>query len=231
MEIDLYNIDNSIVKLLFSKYCKKRISKIKIFGSNILYNKQNSDIDIFIIKQQKLDYEHRIIDRLDITSINSNVIAYYISNFDPIVTEPILTGRSIYSNNFQEPIFSEIESNKSLCKYLINRSKKFYSWTRTNFISYQNMINNLPSYYLSFILLNLSFVTSYLLYSVHYRTHSNVITFAELLDNYPNTIAMELIKQKCLINPDLSLIKCFIKKVDNTFNDNTNIDWILDNSF
>lgn len=222
----------SIIDYLFYKFGENSISQINIFGSNIYLENHNKDIDILIIRQQNSDYDQKIINRFDISIISSKKINTFIVHLDPLAIEPIITGKNIYvKNNFHLEEIPTIDNSLQICEYLINRSKIYYNWTTSSLGGYQNLIEQLNTNNIMNILLNLSFVASYLLYSLHYSVDSVVITFNELIKKYPSSIVKIIMDQKHNPNPDISIIKNIVNKIENTFNNNTKIDWVSDYTF
>ena len=99
----------------------------KIFiKTAILYgDKQGQDIDIFIIFRNRVAYNCLQYQQFDISYTNETEIKKMLSNFDPLITEPILTGQEIYGQylSILKKELSFTRTNNSTVEYLINRAR------------------------------------------------------------------------------------------------------------
>jgi hypothetical protein len=182
-----------IRKNLMSIFSKNFIKTAIWYG-----NKEGQDIDIFIIFKKKISYNCFQYQGLDISYIGEDEIEKMLSNFDPLITEPILTGQEIYGRYLSvlKKELSSIKANNDAVEYLINRAQEFYDWSQKHLVRDNHKQT----------IIALSFVISFIHFANYYKHHKQVITFKNLMEDIPNDLllkTMALIKNTSRIKKDV----------------------------
>lgn len=159
----------------------------KIFIKTAIWygDKQGQDIDIFIIFRNNVAYNSFRYQQFDISYTNETEIKTMLSNFDPLITEPILTGQEIYGQHLavlKKELLST-RTNNSTVEYLINRAREFYNWSQEHLMTKNHRETAIA----------LTFVISFIHFADYYKHHEQVITLKKLIKNIPNNLLSETI--------------------------------------
>jgi len=152
-------------------------------------NKKGKDVDVFIILKNKISYNNFQHQEFDISYINEIKVIEMLSNFDPLITEPILTGQEIYGEYLpalKKKLLST-RTNNNTVQYLMNRAEEFYNWSQKHFGKNDHKKG----------FITLTFVISFINFANYYRHHGEVITFKKLVEYSPDDLlfkTMELSK-------------------------------------
>jgi hypothetical protein len=169
----------NILQKLFQIVEKENIVLAVYYG-----NRNGRDIDIFVIEKDGDYYRQCNIDNIDITIVGSEYFDYLFLMFDPLVTEPVLTGESIFGchlNDLRKKLlFSEVEAKAS------EHLRKF-AWQIFDAAKYFFKHNSCEE-----SAINISFCFSYLCFANFYRKQKKVISFASLLALPENTLLQEV---------------------------------------
>jgi hypothetical protein len=138
-------------------------------------NKEGKDIDLFLVFEGSLAdtaIGHHICGPLDIGFVGENRLQTMIRHLDPIIVEPILTGRAIFGETglyyravLDQPVDREVPP------YLLNSAEMFYGWAVD--LANQGLLRDAVT--------TLSFVQSYLSYVFRYWGGSSIVLFKDLL--------------------------------------------------
>lgn len=161
---------NDMLAYVFGLFPHELVSFIVWYG-----NKHGRDIDLFVVLNNETVYYNRQQDKFDVNIIGEYYLPKMITGFDPIVTEPLLTGQLIYGNDitgFQKEL-QDKRADEETTRYLICCAGTVYGWA----------INHLVCNNLRGVIVNLGFVASYLFYARHYYSGCRVITLTRLLIN------------------------------------------------
>jgi hypothetical protein len=167
---------NNVLSALFSVVEPKEVD-IAIFYGN---RKGNNDVDIFLVFKKEMPYGcFKNQKPLDITFIGKSHADLMIKNLDPLITEPLLTGTTIYGEDkAYKSKLRNSEPNPDVVRYLTEKAKTFYSWSEIFYPSgsYKETANNLR------------FTISYIIFASYYSKNNKVITFGELVRLHPNDL-------------------------------------------
>lgn len=170
----------SVLEKVFALLPKDSIRFIVHYGKT-----DGRDIDLFVVLKAISGYGCIKLDLLDITLIDDCLLNKMIIHFDPILTEPILTGNRIYGQEIKSlrQRLKLLEANENTVKYFKNRAVNFYYWAKGHYLNkdFNKLIRTL------------SFVVSYIYFAKYYRDHSSVITLTELLKIFPDTLLPEIL--------------------------------------
>lgn len=177
-----------ILTLLFSVIPKEQIVFVIWYG-----NKKGRDVDLFVVLNDDINFGSISAGVLDIGYIGSVWIPMMIKNYDPIITEPLLTGEVIYGEAGVEKYDLLMqESDSDIQIYLLQCAEIFYEWA----------VNHAFGNRLREALFTLTFVHSYVLYAFKYCGNNKVVTLKDLLSNNDGLWIMksrEKAKRKSLI--------------------------------
>jgi len=157
----------------------------KLIKTAIWYgNKKGQDIDVFIILKNNIQYNCFQYKEFDISYINETKIIKMLSNFDPLITEPILTGQEIYGEYLSvlKKKLLSIKADENIVEYLMNRAKEFYNWSEKHLATNENKK----------AIITLTFVISFINFANYYKHHEHVITFKELNKKFPDNLLSEI---------------------------------------
>ena len=171
----------------------KKIAHIQLYGSNLDLNQTGHDIDLLIVLDESCDYERRIVAPFDLIFISRNEALRLAKSFDPVITEPILTGKTIAGI----PVIDKwklkhSEVSQKACQSLYCRAKEIMDWTVSSSGGKQEIIKLLYSSAASNIIQNLTYIASYLAFSFHYSTYTKPLTLKQLCQNYPDSLVCTL---------------------------------------
>ncbi len=147
-------------------------------------NLQGQDIDLLAVIESGVEINHYRPSSLDILEINEPSFWERLRLFDPVFTEPILTGSLLFGN---EEVFSKARNmikqsspSKAAVRFLEQRSLQELGHAEFYLEKYEIEKNNL---FLFYALIDLSFALSYLEFSKYYNRifSKSVITLRELL--------------------------------------------------
>jgi hypothetical protein len=139
------------------------------YGSN-----SGRDIDLFVILRGKAKYNCIHQTQLDITYVGDHWVDEMLACFDPLITEPIITGRVIFGEgeeHFQKRLSESRPTEKSV-EYLRDKAIQFLEWAKNHYQSgnFSESSNCLR------------FAISFYLFSEYYTRNLKPITFAALID-------------------------------------------------
>lgn len=191
-----------IIENVFSIFDKDDVKIIIYYG-----NKGGRDIDVFVILTGEIEYSCIYKDFFDITYVGERNVNKMIKNFDPLLTEPLLTGDVLYGE------LSHIKNNlmisnysKKTFEYLKGRSKMYFNWAEKHFEN-GDLIYSCDC---------LRFSLSFFYFAIHYKKGGKIITFSDLLkkdNNCKNIKKIEkIVKNKKKVTNKLvkkMLIKVF----------------------
>ena len=161
-------MNTEIINILSGTVKKSNIITAIHYG-----NKKGVDVDILIIVNNKTFYERRVEGKIDITMVGIDYVDYLLSVFDPIVTEPFITGKVVFGKditNYKLRLASLI-SNRNVQTHLLDFAKQIY----------QSIDENLKNNDLDKAIINIVFCLSYLHFMRYYEKSKNVIIFKKLL--------------------------------------------------
>lgn len=150
----------------------KKIEHIFLYGSNQDLQSEEKDIDLLVILKGHHEYSNIENDQLDIIFLGFTAFFRAIINFEPLVLEPILTGKCIYGEkeDYQKLINSQ-EINLFKIIYLLNSSYTLMVWAKQNFDQSE----------FKSCLINLSWALSYYLMAKSLKNDEKYLSFQEML--------------------------------------------------
>lgn len=152
---------------IFALTDKNRVESITHYG-----NKNGEDIDVFLIAKGDTEYSCLQHIDLDITFVGSSHLQEMISGLDPLLTEPILTGRTIYGQT--QEILRKIKQTPPTLKtteYLENKSFIFMEWAKIHLV-YGNLREACDC---------ARFSASFCCFAEYYKKNKKIVTFSELI--------------------------------------------------
>ena len=156
------------VDTIFQLYGQMKIGCIIYYG-----NFGGRDKDYFIVIRDQLDYEHTIVGECDLIFVGNVHFITMLQNFDPLATEPVLSGKSIYGfpiNRIKSKLQKRKPNGRNLA-YLLRSANVYFGWA-IKYFKHNNCFNALN---------NLCFVVSYCLFAVYYsKDGRSVIALDEL---------------------------------------------------
>lgn len=164
-------MDNEqILRLIFEKTTAEDVLIV------IRYGKQDGkDINVFLIVNKRFNCCYHLLDKLEIKAVGVPNIIFFLNRFDPIVTEPILTGKTLYENILKTSKIKEQLLNKktdySTIVHLLRSSREILYWAKK-----RHEANDPEGALTNFVL-----ALSYREFAHYYEKNSHVITFEELI--------------------------------------------------
>jgi len=161
-----------ILTSIFSIFGENNIETVMHYG-----NKQGEDIDIFVIVYGDIEYNCMHHNKLDITYVGSYHVNEMIACFDPLLTDPILTGEMIFgdSNKIIHKL-NKCRASKKTIAYLRKKAIQFFQWGEIHFMKGDfNAVCDC-----------IRFSTSFCCFADYYGKKFNVISFLDIIGQYPN---------------------------------------------
>ncbi len=167
----------SVIKLL-SADSKNPLRNLVLYGSG------KNDIDMLAIYKYQPISINISLGILDIIAVGYDKFIELLELYDPLITEPILTGQCCYGDtnemeNFKDFLVNSKPTIDSIF-YLIDQSIKILN----DAVGYLNLVqhNNNCSLYEDFFWKNLSFSASYISYAKEYRNGNYPLVFQDILN-------------------------------------------------
>lgn len=183
-----------ILKNIFSIFGKENVNLIIFYG-----NEQGKDIDVFVVIAGESEYNCTQQGRFDITYVGEKWLTEMIEFFDPLLTEPILTGKTIYGNSSHiKNALSKIRPSRNMINYLKNKAFLYFQW------AYAHCCNNDLTYASDCIRFSLGFYY----FALYYQCNDEIITYSDLTDKFINEYQMiETAKKMANNKKELTLEK------------------------
>ena len=90
--------NNETLSLLFSAIPMEQIESVTWYG-----NRKGKDTDLFVVLKGNEDrYGGFFYKQLDIAFLSRSLVPPLIENLDPLITEPLLTGKGIFGSIDQD---------------------------------------------------------------------------------------------------------------------------------
>lgn len=134
------------------------------------------DIDLLVVSWAPCPLRNICWQNLDIALINQKDFTQRVAIGDPLVTEPLLTGRQIYGlplAPYRQKV-CDLVIGKETTMYLREQAELFYCWAKEHWYhsDYGKAANTLR------------FVFSYMAWCQYYRFHSEVASLAEVVSSF-----------------------------------------------
>jgi len=185
------------------------------YGSNLNSDKDDCDIDLLVVVADTISYERFIIGKYDLVILSSVDFFEFVKKFDPIVTEPLLTGKTVLGNiNKEKKTILEANPTKEICDYLSERANEIYSWTVSSSGGVDKLRLLLQTDFIGNILDNFTFIASYLAFSAYYRKFPKVITIKDLCCFYPKSLVAVLRQYKKEQNFEVIKMESILEKLE-----------------
>lgn len=185
-----------VLDKVFLLFPRKTVKTIIHYG-----NRGGKDVDLFIVLHYTF-VEYGVMRKfpLDIVYMRESFFKKALKNFDPMATDPILTGRVIYGGDISD-LKKQLKRTRptiKTTKYLLERAKTFLEWTK-----HYHRNNNFKE-----TLMGIQFTLTYVYLAVQYQKKPKIITFAELLKIYGKTLIQKsfIALKKGLFNETDSLL-------------------------
>jgi hypothetical protein len=164
-----------IIEQLFGLFDRKMILCVVHYG-----NRNGRDIDLFVVSASEKFYSRKVIGQLDVTIIAKDQLHHLINCLNPLVTEPLLTGQVIWGDPllYEKEMLNSITAGPSVVTHLLESSFRIFKEAESSLD--EKNVND--------ALINLSFSISFFYFSVYYKNSHKIITFKQLLTEYPNSI-------------------------------------------
>lgn len=164
--------DQELVKELAQQICLDRVVAIDgviWYGSR----EPEGDIDLCVVFDGPVAIQNFTLGRLDLVTLNRKDFDFYLSNFDPIAIEPILTGsivveRTSYLSERKMRLL-DIRSSPQIVSYLLRRSTEEYLNAKIFFDQSRQATNQ--HVFLLRALVNISFAWAYHSLANYYNTN------------------------------------------------------------
>lgn len=138
-----------------------------------------NDVDIFLVLTESHDFESITRSRFDITHFGRPEVGQAWHHFDPLVTEPLLTGHPLFGANLsryagalrQRPV-----GRSSVC-YLLSKAQLLSDWTKAHL--HQGDKDAAVE--------TLAFSVSFRRFADHYSTNHHVTTFSSLVQRHSDS--------------------------------------------
>ncbi len=205
MLLNILKIKKALITLLGNDYCENEV-KVILYGSQ----KNGRDIDIMITQNNTFLSQAFVVGKLDIFSISYKKYEKLLKLLDPIVTEPILTGKLLFGDKKEwlkekSNLLKQIPSNRNV-NYFVNRCFE-------EFLSAVQILNQYKSQNSADILIwafkNLSYSIAYASFAQYYNTPNKKVCPLN-----------ELIKEKNIIFPEFWDFRDKVKKGEELKNEN-----------
>ena len=197
MQSELNQVLGPDATILRDILSQKRIAHIQLYGSNLNMDQMEHDIDLLVIIDESCEYERRMISPFDLVFLSRREALRLARSFDPVITEPVLTGKTIAGSPVIDKWKLEhSEVSKKACYFLCYRAKKVLNWTISSAGGKQAVRQLLNSAVASNIIQNLSYVASYMAFSIHYAKTPEPLTLEQLCQIYPNSLVATLRQYK-----------------------------------
>lgn len=164
-----------MIKALNCLYCDDNSPKLVVhYGSRL----KNSDIDLLVVLDKKPFTNYFVVGNYDIFQFDEQHIDDLIRLLDPLITEPLLTGKPLPNyfeafNKYSKTLKSVNPSGDTISHLLRSGIREF-----NNALQFSLMINDQCDF---FVFVNaLSFAISYLAFARHYLSNPKLATLEEL---------------------------------------------------
>lgn len=168
----IQQLEDSLELLFGTEFFESDSTKVVLFGS------RKNDFDIIIFQGEQPNITYVSAGSLDLTLCSWNVFSLLLSNLDPRITEPILTGKSLFRcetwRRSQCEIIHAIKSSDDVMNHLIFTSNQALEDCQT-WVNSHNTNKNI------FGCRNLAFSISLKSFANWYSKHNQPITFQKLL--------------------------------------------------
>lgn len=160
----------------------------------IRYGSKKNDIDFLVVlNSNTVPLEYRPGTPVDIFPISLKDFYKLAYLFDPLVTEPILTGELLLGNeeeleNLKKELF-EISPSQEIIDHLKRQSRLWYTYCTCFLKDYKNTSPVCDSNLLLYSLINLTFAISYDYFAQYYSKiqKKGPITLRKLKNKYPSS--------------------------------------------
>jgi hypothetical protein len=162
--------NKDILPVLFSVIPMEQIESVTWYG-----NRRGKDTDLFVVLKDNNDrYGGVFYEQLDIAFLSRSLVPTLIGNLDPLITEPLLTGKVL---------FGSIDKDKeSLIATRVHNEVSSYLLERAEFL-YELAVNAAYNGKFSNTLNILNFVYSYSLYAFRYWSGNDIVLFKDILSS------------------------------------------------
>ena len=155
-----------ILQKLFSVFKKQEVDFVIVYG-----NKKGRDVDLFVGLKRDFQFETVQIGELDVVSFGGIWIPHLIVRLDPMITEPLQTGKVIFGDISElKSKLLKVRIDEEVCCYLIHTALIFFDWAK----------QLLKERKLDGVIWNLSFVVSYVAFAKYYKNSKKLVKFADL---------------------------------------------------
>lgn len=160
------------------------INKDLVILVNHYGNKDGNDVNLFVVTNDDTYCKQKKEGLLSIRIVGGSYFHRLISVFDPVITEPILTGEVVYGDdvNGEKKYLASLVSNKNTLKHLLDNSE----------IRFMGAEECLRDGELKEAMVNMVFCLSYLEFARYYKTKKEVISFKELLAKNSKSLLAEV---------------------------------------
>jgi hypothetical protein len=171
-----------------------RLCEVTLYGSNRDFANPERDIDLFILAEGLSEYASDCAGQLDVVLLPVEEARMRARLLDPLVTEPALTGRTVFGQRVVDPMELErsAEAKSVAAQHLVERGAEVLKWTDESLgdaihieaIGDQGLLDR--------ILRNASYAASYLTFSSWYRDGGRLITLQELVEEFPRGLLAQV---------------------------------------
>lgn len=193
MQDELSQVLGARTTILREVLLGRRVAQIQLYGSNIDMGQLGHDIDLLVVLDETCNYDRRMIGPFDLIFL-SCTDAYRLARvFDPVLTEPVLTGKTIAGSPVIDKRMLECSDVSELaCRFLFRRAEEVLNWTISSAGETQEARNLLRSPVALNIIQNLGYIASYIAFSIHYSTQPKALTLEQLCRIYPASLIAKL---------------------------------------
>lgn len=162
-----------ILKYVFDIFEKEDVRAVIYFG-----NKGGLDIDIFVVINKDIEYNCIKRDKLDITYAGGERLNEMVLHWDPLITEPIMSGETIYGDisGICEKINTTTVPLREICDYLDKKARQFIQWAEIYF-QRGDLVNVCEC---------LRFAISFSCFFRYYQGGQSLTTFHMIMSEYKN---------------------------------------------
>lgn len=193
MQDELSQVMRPDATILGEILLERRIAQVQLYGSNIDMGQMGHDIDLLVVLGETWDYERRMVGRFDLIFLSRPDAHRLARVYDPVITEPVLTGKTISGSPvIDKRTLEHSEVSEKACRFLHHRAEEVLNWTVSSSGGAQEIRDLLRSPVAINIIQNLGYVASYMAFSIHYSTCPKPLTLEQLCRIYPDSLIATL---------------------------------------
>jgi len=159
----------------------------EVSSSIIQYgNFEGNDVDLLSVAKGNCGFKHEIEGKWDLVVIGRKRFLRMLEHFDPVATEPVLTGDELHGHDlpsWKQQLLQD-QATADDVDYLYFTSGIFLDWTKEH-IRLKSPFEH--------IWLTLVFSLSFNLFAEYYRENHNVVTLSKLLEG--DSLGISLLKK------------------------------------